>query len=149
MHDRDEDAGTYSLVELHAMAAAGDIDLIRLGTPEAATFDREMTAQLDEYNADVVERGGPDALTSDRQFRQAALAAEQDPTLAASALAARRAALVTDHAGLAAWLGMTPNGLAAPALEPRPDPAAAFADQVRRLAERFGADPDRLADALA
>ncbi len=40
--------------------------------------------------------------------------------------------------------------LAALALEPRPDPAApAFANQVARLAERFGADPGRLAEALA
>ena len=56
---------------------------------------------------------------------------------------------MSDHARLAAWLGVTPNGLAALALELRPDPTTpAFTNQVRRLAERFGANPDRLADAL-
>ena len=128
---------------------ANDIELPTPGMPEAAASRREMGDQLAAYDADLVPREGPDALTSDRQLRQAALAAEQDPALAASALAARRAALVTDHAGLATWLGVTPNGLAAIGLEPRPDPSApAFADRVRRLADLFGADPGRLADAL-
>ena len=96
-----------------------------------------------------VEREGPDAMTSDRQLRRAALAAEQAPGTIAHALVTARRQLVTDHAGLASWLGLDADRLAALALEPRPDPAApAFADQVRGLAERFGADQGRLADAL-
>ncbi len=40
--------------------------------------------------------------------------------------------------------------LAALALRPRPDPSApAFVAQVGELAKRFGADPGRLAEALA
>ncbi len=39
--------------------------------------------------------------------------------------------------------------LAALALRPRPDPSApAFVDRVRELADRYGADPGRLAEAL-
>ena len=149
MHDHDEDAGTYSLAELEAMAAAGEIELIDAGIPETSAFDREMVAELDAYNADLVAREGPDALTSDRQLRQAALAAEGDPGTIAHALVTARRQLVTDHAGLASWLRINADRLAALALEPRPDPSApAFADQVRRLAERFEADPDRLVDAL-
>ncbi len=89
------------------------------------------------------------ALTSDRQLRQAALAAEHDPGTIAHALLVARRQLRHDHAELARWLGIDADRLAALALEPRPYPSASdFSDQVRRLAERFGADPDRLADAL-
>ena len=85
-----EGTGTYALAELQAMASADDIELVGPGTQEARIFDREMDDELDGYNRDLVERDGPDALTSDRQLRQAALAAEQDPALAASALAVAR-----------------------------------------------------------
>ncbi len=139
----------YTRLDFEAMAAAGDIEIIEPGTPEAAAFDREMIDQLDEYNASLIEREGPDALTSDRQLRQAALAAEQDPYYVGHALAAYRERIGADHAGLATWLHVTPSQLAALAIQPRPDPSGAtFADQIRHLAERFGADPGRLADAL-
>ena len=96
-----------------------------------------------------VEDEATDAATSARQLRQAALAAERDPTTIAHALVTARHQRVTDHAGLASWLGIDADRLAALALEPRPDPSAPnFPDQVARLAERYGADPDRLADAL-
>lgn len=73
-----------------------------------------------------------------------------DPTTVARALADARARLVADRAGLASWLGIGPDQLAALSLEPRPNPSApTFADQVRALADRYGADPGRLADAPA
>ena len=147
--DDEPPEGTYSLADLQAMDAAGDIDIIAPGTPEADAFDREMVAELDAYNARLLARDGPDALTSDRDLRIAALAAERDPGTIAHALVTARRQLVTDHAGLAAWLGVTPTRLAALAIQPRPDPAApTFADEVWELAERFGAEPGRLADAL-
>ena len=149
MHDHDEGAGTYTLAELQAMAAAGDVELVEAGTPEAAASDREMVDQLDPYNRELLEREGADALTSDRQLRQAALLAERDPATVAHALADARARLVADRAGLASWLGIDADRLTALALEPRPDPSApTFAHQVAELAARFGADPDRLGDAL-
>ena len=139
----------YTRLDFEAMAAAGDIEIIEPGTPEAAAFDREMVNQLDEYNADLIEREGPDALTSDRQLRQAAVTAEQDPRYVAHALADARARLVADRAGLASWLGIGPNQLAALGLESRPDPSApTFTDRVRELAKRYGVNADRLADAL-
>ncbi len=54
-----------------------------------------------------------------------------------------------DPTRLATWLHVTPSQLAALAIQPRPDPSApTFADRVRELADRYGADPSRLADAL-
>ena len=54
-----------------------------------------------------------------------------------------------DRDGLAQWLGVSTGRLAGLAIQPRPDPAApSFADNVRELADRFGAEPGRLADAL-
>ena len=88
-------------------------------------------------------------MTSDRLLRQAALEAESDPATIGHALARYRAARGWSRARLAEWLGVTPTGLAALAIQPRPDPAApTFADLVAGLADRYGVDPWRLADAL-
>ncbi|MDP8944173.1 MAG: hypothetical protein M3N16_08665, partial [Actinomycetota bacterium] len=113
-----EDAGTHPLADLDAMAAAGDIELVQPGSPEAAAFDREMADELDAYNADLLARDGPDAPTSDRDLRRAALAAEQDPRYVAHALAAYRERLGLDPTGLARWLGVDPARLAMLALQP-------------------------------
>ena len=141
--------GTYSLLDLQAMDAAGDVELAMPGTPEHAAGVRALREQLAAYDADLVARDGPDALTSDRQLRQAALAAEHDPTTIAHVLLAARRQLGYDHVQLARWLGITPDRLAALAILPRPDPAApTFAERIGELADRYGADPGRLADAL-
>lgn len=144
---RDEAAeDTYSRLNVEAMEAVGDIEIVRAHTPEAAAFDREMAAQLAEYDRDLVAREGPDALTSDRQLRQAA---EQDAGLVASALASYRERLGLDRAGLAWWLGIGPDRLAALALSTRPDPTSAtFAERIGQLADHYGADPGRLAEVL-
>jgi hypothetical protein len=148
--DRDErDAGTYTRLDFEAMAVAGDIEIIQPGTPEAAAFDREMVAQLDAYNAKLLEREGPDAMTSDRQLRQAALAAEQVPDYVAYAFAAYRERLGLDRDGLARWLDVGPDQLAALAITARPDPLSpTFIDEVEDLARRYGADRGRLAETL-
>ncbi len=146
----DEDEGGFTLAELQAMEAAGDIEIVQPGMPEAEAWDRAMAAQLAEHDRELVEREGPDALTSDRLLRQAALIAEQDPTTIGHALLVARRQLGYDHAELARWLGVGPNQLAALAITPRPDPSVpTFAEDVRALAERYGADPGRLAEALA
>lgn len=147
--DDEFDDDTYTLVDLQAMEAAGDIELAMPGTPEHAVGVRAMIEQLRAHDRELVAREGPDAMTSDRDLRLAALAAEQDPHYVAHALADARARLMADHAGLATWLHVTPSQLAALAIQPRPDPSApTFVEQVQRLAEHYGADPGRLADAL-
>ncbi len=149
MPEDDEDEGGFTLAELQAMEAAGDIEIIQPGTPEAEAWDRAMAEQLAEHDRELVEREGPDALTSDRLLRQAALAAEQDPTTIGCALLIARRQLGYDHAELARWLGVGPNQLAALVITPRPDPSApTFADAVQALAKRYGADPGRLVEAL-
>ena len=149
-HDDEPREGTYSLADLQAMEAAGDVDLAMPGTDGATARDRAIRDQLVAYDADLVAREGPDAATSDRQLRRAALAAEHDPGTVAHALLIARRQLGYDHAELANWLGIGTDRLAALALEPQPDPSApTLADWVRRLAERSGADVDRLTDALA
>ncbi len=145
----DEDEGGFTLAEVQAMEAAGEIEIIQPGTPEAEAFDRAMVEQLAEHDRDLLEREGPDALTSGRLLRQTALAAEQDAFYIAHALASYRERLGYDQAGLAQWLGVGPNQLAALAIRPRPDPSSpTFADDVQALADRYSADPGRLAEAL-
>ena len=145
----DEDEGGFTLAEVQAMEAAGEIEIIQPGTPEAEAFDRAMVEQLAEHDRELVEHEGPDALTSGRLLRQTALAAEQDAFYIAHALASYRERLGFDQAGLARWLGIGPNQLAALVIKPRPDPSApTFSDDVQALADRYGADPGRLAEAL-
>ena len=43
-----DDPGAYTRAELEALEAAGDIQIVPPGTPEAAAFDREMAAQAGE-----------------------------------------------------------------------------------------------------
>ncbi len=75
--------------------------------------------------------------------------AEEVPESVAYALAAYRERLGLDRDGLARWLDIGPDQLAALGAMPRPDPlASTFVEEVAALAERFGADPGRLAEVL-
>ncbi|HEX5269303.1 MAG TPA: hypothetical protein VFW33_02395 [Gemmataceae bacterium] len=75
--------------------------------------------------------------------------AENDPFFMASPLAAYARGERLDDAALAAALGCAPGDLAMLRLcrAPRSDPAE-FWDDVSRVAERFGIDPQRLAEAV-
>jgi hypothetical protein len=76
--------------------------------------------------------------------------AERDPAMVASALAAFRKRRGFERSSLAAWLRLSPDRLVALTLERRPDPADPNHETaVAGLAERFGADPVRLIEALA
>ncbi len=67
----------------------------------------------------------------------------------AAALASYRERLGLDLAGLAAWLRCTTTQLAALGLCERPDPASpAYVALMDELAQRYGADPGRIAVAL-
>jgi hypothetical protein len=143
-HRGDDDEGGYTLEELRAMG----VEFVSPDDHDA--FDREMAAQLQEVDAELVAREGSDALTSDRLLRQVALTAERDPSFLASALAGFRERRGLDPNGLAAWLGIGPDRLAALALYRRPDPASdQFAADVAAISERFGVQEGRLAEALA
>jgi hypothetical protein len=75
--------------------------------------------------------------------------AEGEPFLLASLLAAFARSEGLDDGGLAAALGCPPGELTMVRLcrAPRADPRE-FWEDVRRICERFGADPRRLADAV-
>ena len=94
-------------------------------------------------------------MTSDRELHRAALDAEARSTTIGHALARSREARGWSRDELADWLGVTPPGLAAIALEPMPTheitrrsgvlyPAAT----VFVLADRYGAYNDRLLEAI-
>jgi hypothetical protein len=106
---------------------------------------RRCSPPLDDENAELLAREGPDALTSDRHFRQAALAAELDPELVASAFAGWCRERGWERSDLAGYLGVTVDQFAALALTSR----AMAATETRPLAERFGADTARLDEVLA
>lgn len=91
-----------------------------------------------------------DPIDVDARQRQNAMLAERDPGTVASALAAFRARRGFERSGLAAWLRISPDRLVALTLERRPDPTDPdHEDAVDALAGRYGADPIRLAEALA
>jgi hypothetical protein len=75
--------------------------------------------------------------------------AEGEPFFLASVLAAYARSEGADDAGLAAALGCRPGDLAMVRLcrAPRTEPDA-FWEDVRRIAGRFGMDPERLAEAV-
>jgi hypothetical protein len=133
---RDHDDGTFDLA---AELAAGNIEIVQPGTPEADAFDLEMAEQLPEYDARMLAEEGPDALTSARHLRQAALIAERNPDLLGHALAAWCRARGWERADLADFLGVTVDQLAAMALVPTCQ---------AHLAERYGADASKLATVL-
>lgn len=143
--------GSFSAEELARLEAAGVIERIQPGTPEAASFDREMVEQLAAADAELLEREGPDALTSDRYLRQTALAIEQDPTFVGHAFARWCQRRGWERSDLADYLGVTLDQLAAMAISSvagTGEPMSTGDSHARALAERFGADPGRLAEVL-
>lgn len=87
---------------------------------------------------------------TDARQRQIAMLAERDPTTVASALAGFRKRRGFERSGLAAWLRLPPDRLVALTLEPRPLPTdPGYECAVAGLAARYGADPTRLAEAIA
>jgi len=117
------------------------IEIHQPGAADADAFDRAMVVDLDAYDAELVERDGPEALALDRLLRQTALAAEQNPALIGSALAAYRESRGWSREQLAEWLGLSADGLAGLALEVRDAAPAA-------LGERYGTDEGRLSMVL-
>ena len=149
--ERDEqEPGTHTRLDLEALKAAGDVEIIRPGTPEAAAELHAMRVQLHRHDRALVARDGPEAMTSVRLLRQAAIAAEARPGTIGHALARYREDRGWTRADLADWLGVTTTTLAAMALEPVPRPEALSADEnpCEQLGERFDADAGRLAEAL-
>src|SRR4051812_8144663 len=108
-HDHDKqapDLGSFTQADLEILAAAGSIEIILPGTPEADAFDRRIADELRAHDAALLAREGPDALTSVRALRQAALAAERDPERVGFALSAFCHAHGWDRSRLATWLGI-------------------------------------------
>ena len=100
-------------------------------------------------------------MTNNRDVCRAALEAEQDPATIGHALARCRESRDWSREQLAEWLGLTPTGLAAIAVEKLPREAIVTRDGVRNayapaiarrwigaLARPYGADARRLAEAL-
>ena len=88
-------------------------------------------------------------LAIDAHQRQRAMSAERDPDTIASALATFRKRRGFERSSLAAWLGMSPDQLVALALERRPDPTTPKSGvSIDGLADRYGAHPGRLAEAI-
>jgi hypothetical protein len=98
-----------------------------------------MAEQSAAHDAEMLERDGPDALTGERMMRQAAIGAELDPEFVGHAFAAWCKRRGWERSDLADYLGVTVNQLAAMALVPICQ---------GHLAERYGADPGRLAEVL-
>ena len=82
-------------------------------------------------------------MTSDRQIRQAALDAESRSGTIGHALARYREARGWSRDELAAWLGVTVDGLAAISVELVPPPVLTYL-----LADRYSIDQGRLHEAL-
>src|SRR5215212_6703936 len=142
--------GSFSADELARLKASGLIEIATPGTPEAAAFDRELADELEAADAELLALEGPDAFTSARMLRQTALRAELDPERIGHAFAAWCRARGWERTDLANWLGVTVDQLAAMAIERRADPGYPLDSGLPQhdLAERFGADPARLAEVL-
>ena len=124
--------------------------MIRPGTPEAAAFDQELADELEVADAELLALEGPDAFTGSRMLRQTALAAEAGPGAGRQCLRGLVPARGRERAELAGYLGVTVDQLAAMSVERRADPGYPLDAGIAQgdLAERFGADPERLADVL-
>jgi len=139
--------GSFSADELARLEASGIIEMIQPGTAAAAAFDQQMADELEAADAELLALEGPDAFTSARMLRQTALTAELDPERVGYAFAAWCRLRGWERSDLAAHLGVTIDQLAAMAVERRADPGYPLDAGVPQhdLAERFGADPSRLA----
>ena len=100
----------------------GLIEAATPGTPEAAAFDQALIDELDAADAEQVALQGPDAFTSARLLRKMAIVSELDPTRIGYAFASWCRARGWERSDLAAHLGVTPDQLAAMAVERRADP---------------------------
>jgi hypothetical protein len=146
----DNPDGSFSAAELSRLEGEGIIEIHEPGSPGARQHAQEMRAQLQAVDEDLRRREGPDAVTSDRLLRQAAIAAEQDPGRIGHALASFCRRRGWERSDLADWLGLSLDRYAALALERRGlhgCPGDDSSPQVD-LAERYGADPARLAAVL-
>jgi len=95
------------------------------------------------------ETGMTNHLAIDPHQRQRAMSAERDPDTVTFALATFRKRRGFERSSLAAWLGMAPDQLIALALERRPGPTDPDSvASIAGLADRYGADPGRLAEAI-
>jgi hypothetical protein len=146
----DQADGSFSAAELERLQAEGVIEVVQPGTPEASAFDQELANELEAADAELLAREGPDAFTSARMLRQTALTAERDPERVGHAFAAWCERRGLERSDLAEYLGVTLDQLAAMAIERRADPGYPLDAGVPQhdLAERFGADPGRLAEVL-
>src|SRR4051812_9438789 len=146
----DQPDGSFSADELARLEASGFVDSTRPGTPEAAAFDQELIDELEAADAELLALEGPDAFTSARLFRQTALTAELDPERIGHAFATWCTARGWKRSDLADYLGVSIGQLAAMAIERRADPGYPLDTDLPQLdlAERFGANPARLAEVL-
>ena len=119
--------------------------------PSSSREHRDADPSRQGTHADA--HRAPDAarpIEIDGRQRQNAVLAERDPGSVASALAAFRKRRGFERSSLAAWMGLSPDRLVALTLERRPDPTGPdYEAAVAVMAERYGADPARFAEALA
>ena len=151
----DNDDGSFSQAELDRLVAEGILEVAEPGTPEHVAARRAMREEIEVADAEALGIHGPDALTSDRLLRQAALVAELDPDRVGYVFAAWCRSHGWERSDLASWLGVTVDRLAAMALEPllrawsHDVPNGQWPTSTADLAERYGADVERLAQVLA
>lgn len=136
----DNPDGSFSAAELARLEAEGIVEVHEPGTPGHDEGRRAMREELAHADTEKLALEGPDALTSDRLLRQTALSLESNPDYLAHAFAAWCSRKGWARSDLACHLGVTLNTLAAMALVPTCQ---------AHLADRFGADPARLAAVLA
>src|SRR5215213_943744 len=65
----DMPAGGFSADELARLEAAGIIEMVQPGTPEAAALDQQLLDELEVADAELLVLEGPDAFTSTRMLR--------------------------------------------------------------------------------
>jgi hypothetical protein len=141
--------GSFSAAELERLKAEGILELHQPGTPEHAAARQQIRAEIEVADAEALAIHGPDALTSARMLRQMALVCELDPERVGHAFAAWCRSRGWERADLASWLGVTIDQLAALAIERRGLTGCPEDGEHGDLAERYGADADRLAAVLA
>jgi hypothetical protein len=131
--------GSFSAAELMRLQAEGNLDVHEPGTPGHEAGRREMADELAYADAELLALEGPDALTSARLLRQTALSLASSPEHLAHAFGEWCAFRGWEWPDLADFLGVTVDQLAAMALVPTCQ---------AHLAERYGADPSKLATVL-
>lgn len=141
--------GSFSQAELDRLEREGILEVHQPGTPEHAAAREQLREEIEVADAEALAIHGPDALTSDRLLRQMALVCDLDPGRVGHAFAAWCRGRGWERADLASWLGVTIDQLAAMALARRGLTGCPEDGEHVDLAERYGADADRLAVVLA